>query len=244
MVFGDGRGGRSRSTATSAQSGRIPTHEPERRRRLSLPAARAAPPASSRPSRRPDPSPRSPSSDTSQYPVLACKNRPRIAGRYRRCTACRGALSRNSRGGSAEEAAGVEASRVLFEGRVDAEGRGEHDAVQRLRQWLVGLDDVVVGLGEHRLREGFPGLCDPGDLVAGLVLDVPVPGAPVLTVQHADLLTVGLQCEPDLADYVLLDDLADLLTVPALDHDAGLHELAWPCQGEHHLAAGVHDLEL
>src|SRR5215467_1499282 len=48
MVFGHGRGDRSRSRATSAQSGRIPTHEPERRRRLSLPAALAAPPASSR----------------------------------------------------------------------------------------------------------------------------------------------------------------------------------------------------
>jgi hypothetical protein len=60
-VFGHGRGDRSRSRATPAQSGRIPTHEPERRRRLSLPAARAAPPASSRPFPQPGPSPRSPS---------------------------------------------------------------------------------------------------------------------------------------------------------------------------------------
>src|SRR5438067_3610715 len=62
MVFGHGRGDRSRSRATPSQSGRIPTHEPERRRRLSLPAARAAPPASSRPFPQPGPSPRSPSS--------------------------------------------------------------------------------------------------------------------------------------------------------------------------------------
>src|SRR5215467_6366643 len=62
MVFGHGCGDRSRSRATSAQSGRIPTHEPERRRRLSLLAARAAPPASSRPFPQPGPSPRSPSS--------------------------------------------------------------------------------------------------------------------------------------------------------------------------------------
>src|SRR6185437_6423185 len=60
-VFGHGRGDRSRSRATPTQSRRIPTHEPERRRRLSRPAARAAPPASSRPSPQPCPSPRSPS---------------------------------------------------------------------------------------------------------------------------------------------------------------------------------------
>src|SRR4029450_5928648 len=57
-------------------------HEPEQRhRRSSLPrgwratppAARAAPPASSRPFPRPDPSPRSPSSVTSLCRVLACK---------------------------------------------------------------------------------------------------------------------------------------------------------------------------
>src|SRR5262249_50847817 len=59
-----GRGDRSRSRATSAQSGRIPTHEPERRRRLSLPAERAAPPASSRPFPQPGPSQRLPSSST------------------------------------------------------------------------------------------------------------------------------------------------------------------------------------
>src|SRR5690348_12772426 len=55
-----------------AQSGRIPTHEPQRRRRLSLPAARAAPPASSRPVPQPGRSPRSPSLGISLYPVLAC----------------------------------------------------------------------------------------------------------------------------------------------------------------------------
>ena len=36
-MFGHGRGDRSRSRATPTQSGRIPTHEPQRRRRLSLP---------------------------------------------------------------------------------------------------------------------------------------------------------------------------------------------------------------
>src|SRR5262249_26868091 len=63
-VFDQGRRDRSRSRATSAQSGRIPTHEPERRRRLSLPAARAAPPASSRPFPPLGPSQRLPSSST------------------------------------------------------------------------------------------------------------------------------------------------------------------------------------
>src|SRR5213075_2525293 len=58
-VFGHGRGDRSTSRATPSPSGRIPTHEPERRRRLSLPAARAAPPASSRPFPQPGPSTRS-----------------------------------------------------------------------------------------------------------------------------------------------------------------------------------------
>src|SRR5215510_6100389 len=53
------------SRPTPTQSRRIPTHEPERRRRLSLPAARAAPPTSSRPFRQPGPSPLSPSSSTS-----------------------------------------------------------------------------------------------------------------------------------------------------------------------------------
>jgi len=56
-----GRGDRPRSRATSAQSGRIPTHGPERRRRLSLPAARAVPPAPSRPFPQPGPLPRLPS---------------------------------------------------------------------------------------------------------------------------------------------------------------------------------------
>src|SRR6516165_6203881 len=49
------------SRATPSQSGRIPTHESERSRRLSLPAARAARPASSRPFPQPDPLPRLPS---------------------------------------------------------------------------------------------------------------------------------------------------------------------------------------
>src|SRR6516164_566783 len=48
-------------------------HESEQRRRLSPPAARAAPPASPRPFPQPDPSPQSPSSVTSLCRVLACK---------------------------------------------------------------------------------------------------------------------------------------------------------------------------
>src|SRR5258707_3816571 len=57
-------------------------HEPEQRHRRSSrprgwratpPAARAAPPASSRPFPQPDPSPQSPSSVTSLCRVLACK---------------------------------------------------------------------------------------------------------------------------------------------------------------------------
>src|SRR5215470_16679343 len=48
-------------------------HESEQLRRLSPPAARAAPPASPRPFPQPDPSPQSPSSVTSLCRVLACK---------------------------------------------------------------------------------------------------------------------------------------------------------------------------
>src|SRR5881394_2333705 len=51
----------------------MPTHESEQLRRLSPPAARAAPPASPRPFPQPDPSPQSPSSVTSLCRVLACK---------------------------------------------------------------------------------------------------------------------------------------------------------------------------
>src|SRR5436189_4335264 len=51
----------------------MPTHESEQRRRLSPPAARAAPPALPRPFPQPDPSPQSPSSVTSLCRVLACK---------------------------------------------------------------------------------------------------------------------------------------------------------------------------
>src|SRR6266513_3380070 len=51
----------------------MPTHESERRRRLSPPAARAAPPALPRPFPQPDPSPQSPSSVTSLCRVRACK---------------------------------------------------------------------------------------------------------------------------------------------------------------------------
>src|SRR5690348_17212697 len=47
-------------------------HESEQRRRLSLPAARAAPPASLSPFLQPDPSPRSPSSFASR----CCEARP------------------------------------------------------------------------------------------------------------------------------------------------------------------------
>src|SRR5262249_23780828 len=72
-AFGHCRGDRSRSRATPSQSGRIPTHEPERQRRLSLPAARVAPPTSSRPFPQSDPLPQSPSSVTSLCRVLACK---------------------------------------------------------------------------------------------------------------------------------------------------------------------------
>src|SRR5438874_11202644 len=51
----------------------MPTDESDQRRRLSPPAARAAPPASPRPFPQPDPSPQSPSSVTSLCRVLACK---------------------------------------------------------------------------------------------------------------------------------------------------------------------------
>src|SRR3954471_20327158 len=51
----------------------MPTHESEQRRRLSPPAARAAPPALPRPFPQPDPSPQSPSSVTCLCRVLACK---------------------------------------------------------------------------------------------------------------------------------------------------------------------------
>src|SRR5215472_14685240 len=51
----------------------MPPLESEPRRRLSPPAARAAPPASPRPFPQPDPSPQSPSSGTSLCRVLACK---------------------------------------------------------------------------------------------------------------------------------------------------------------------------
>src|SRR5262249_32288970 len=57
---------------TPTQSRRIPTHEPERRRRLSLPAAGAAPPASSRPFPQPGRSQRLPSSSASLCRVLIC----------------------------------------------------------------------------------------------------------------------------------------------------------------------------
>src|SRR5438045_5470997 len=51
----------------------MPTHKSEQRRRLSPPAARAAPPALPRPFPQPDPSPQSPASVTSLCRVLACK---------------------------------------------------------------------------------------------------------------------------------------------------------------------------
>src|SRR5437870_6356074 len=51
----------------------MPTHESQQRRRLSPPAARAAPPALPRPFPQPDPSPQSPSSVTSLCRVLPCK---------------------------------------------------------------------------------------------------------------------------------------------------------------------------
>jgi len=111
--------------------------------------------------------------------------------------------------------------------------------VQRLRQLLVDLHHIVVCLGEHGLGPALPGLGDAGDLATAGVLDVEVPGAPVLAVERADLLPSGLECETNLAHHVLLHDLAQLLTVPALDDDAGLHQLARPCQCEHDLAAGV-----
>src|SRR5207247_1645282 len=59
-------------TATPAQSRRIPTLEPERRRRLSQPSTRAAPPASFRPFPQPGSSPRSPSLPASLCRVLVC----------------------------------------------------------------------------------------------------------------------------------------------------------------------------
>src|SRR5918996_1438417 len=50
-------------------------HEPQRGRRSPPPLALAAPRASSRPFPRPDPSPQSPSSGTSLYPVIAAARR-------------------------------------------------------------------------------------------------------------------------------------------------------------------------
>jgi hypothetical protein len=48
----------------------------------------------------------------------------------------------------------------------------------------------------------------------------------------------------DLADHVLLDDLAHRPAVPVLHHHPGLEELGRPGEGQHRPAGGVDDLEL
>src|SRR5262245_29349500 len=145
---------------------------------------------------------------------------------------------------SCMEPASAEAAGVLLERRVDREGGGHHQAAQRLVEGTVDLHHVVVGRGEHGLGEALPRLGDAGDLGAGVVLDVELPGPPVLAVDHAPGATAGLQREADLADHVLLDDRADRGALAVLHDDPGLHDLGRAGERQHHVAHHVHDLEL
>ena len=57
-------------------------------------------------------------------------------------------------------------------------------------------------------------------------------------------VAAGLEREADLADGVLLDDLADLGAHAVLHDDPRLQHLGRPGEGEQHVAVGVDDLQL
>ena len=71
-----------------------------------------------------------------------------------------------------------------------------------------------------------------------------VPRPPVLGVDRAVGVAVGLEAEADLADHVLLHDLADLGAAAVLDDDLRLHHLGRAGEGQEHVALHVDDLQL
>ncbi|KAG1648106.1 hypothetical protein GQR58_030095 [Nymphon striatum] len=109
---------------------------------------------------------------------------------------------------------------------------------------MVELDDIVVSGGEGRLEHAFECLGDASNFGAVGVLNVEVPRPPVLGVDRTDLLAAGHQAKRDLAEGVLLDDLADLITQTVVHDDAGLHELGRTGEPEHDVVGGVHDLQM
>ena len=120
-----------------------------------------------------------------------------------------------------------------------------HQAVQRLRQRLVDLDDVVVGRREHRLGQALPGLRDAGDLAAGLVLDVEVPGAPVLAVERADLLAARPRARTGSCRSRSAGRSAPISwPLPPSTMIRDFMNFARPGQRQHDAAVGVDDLEL
>src|SRR5581483_9630924 len=74
--------------------------------------------------------------------------------------------------------------------------------------------------------------------------DVEVPRPPVLGVDRAVHVPARLETEADLADGVLLRDLADLAALPVGHDDLGLDELGRAGQRQQHRALHVDDLQL
>ena len=107
----------------------------------------------------------------------------------------------------------------------------------------MNLQHVVVGGGEHGLGQPLPRLGDTCDLVAGGILEVEVPGPPVLTVERPDRLPTRFEGEADLADHVLLDDRPDLVAGPVGDVDLRLGELRGAGDGEQDVARHVDQLQ-
>src|SRR5918996_2710216 len=137
----------------------------------------------------------------------------------------------------------AQAARILLQGGVNSESSGYHQAAEGALQSPLDLNDVIVSGGEQSLCQALPGLGDPGDLRSRAVLDVEVPGSPVLGIDRAQRLAAGFQGEADLPNDVLLHDLTDLAANIVFDDDSRLEKLRRPRESQQDRTRDIHDLQ-
>jgi len=84
---------------------------------------------------------------------------------------------------------------------------------------MVDLYDIVVGSSEGSFEHAFERLGYASNLSAVGVLNVEVPGPPVLSVDRPDLGTARDQAKANLAECVLLLNLTDRVAGTVFDND-------------------------
>ena len=104
---------------------------------------------------------------------------------------------------------------------------------------MMNRHHIVVGSGERGLQYALECFGDAGDLGAVRVLDVEVPGSPILGIDRSHLDTTDVQTKLDLAQRVLLGYFTNGVTGAVFDDHSRFHELGWSGQLEHHIVLRI-----